>query len=191
MKISNDTRTAILDTTQDLVQRQSISGVSFQQLADRIGIKKGSMYYHFRSKDELSIAMLERAGQQLKDSFARGVKKTALEQLCYFLDIYSDFIGAGSRMCPGGAYVGEWDKLSRTVKTRVNRLIRIQDKGLKNIVTTGLESGEFKSNGMSADELSLWLVSNLQGALLTSRVVGNKEPFEASIKVITQFLRAK
>ncbi len=191
MKHSNDTRTAILDTTQDLVQRQSISGVSFQDLADRIGIKKGSMYYHFKSKDDLSIAMLDRAGQQLKDSFKRGYEKTATNQLSYFLKIYSEYIGAGTRMCPGGAYVGEWDKLSNPVKSRVKWLIEIQNKGLKKILAAGVKNDEFETHGMSIDELALWLVSNLQGALLTSRVVGNKEPFEAIVQVIGRFLQVK
>jgi AcrR family transcriptional regulator len=38
--IAKDTRTAILDAAQDMVQRQSIRVVRFQELAKRTGIKK-------------------------------------------------------------------------------------------------------------------------------------------------------
>jgi AcrR family transcriptional regulator len=38
--IAKDTRTAILDAAQDMVQRQSIRGVRFQELAKRTGIKR-------------------------------------------------------------------------------------------------------------------------------------------------------
>ena len=102
MKNSQDTRSSILDVAQDMVQRQSISGVSFQELANRIGIKKGSMYYHFATKDELTIAMLDRATADLKASFKRGENKTPTEQIKYFINIYKMYIGPGEKMCPGG-----------------------------------------------------------------------------------------
>jgi TetR/AcrR family transcriptional repressor of nem operon len=187
----NNTRTAILEVAQDMVQRKSISGVSFQDLANQIGIKKGSMYYHFASKDELSCAMLKQAGEALKISFARGKHKTAVQQLDYFLTIYSEFIGAGKRMCPGGAFAGEWGNISSDVKKQVTELLNIQVDGIKAIVEFGLDSDEFDSNGLSLDDLSLWFFSTLQGALLTSRVMESKKSFEVSVKSIKHFLYKK
>lgn len=188
MNAGKDTKTAILDAAQDMVQRQSISGVSFQELANRIGIKKGSMYYHFESKDALSLAMLDRARLGLKASFERGRSKTAIQQLDYYLNIYSFFIGAGERMCPGGAFAGEWEKQSSPVKEQVNKLIDVQYRGIKNIIEKGLETDEFDAHGLSLEDLSLWVVSCLQGALLTSRIMGNKTSFESCAKTIRSFL---
>lgn len=108
MKTTNDTRTNILDVAQDLVQRQSISGVSFQELAKRIGIKKGSMYYHFETKDDLSVAMLDRVTEQLQQSFRLGESKTARQRLDYYLAIYLKHIEVGAQLCTGGSFVGEW-----------------------------------------------------------------------------------
>ncbi len=188
MNTGKDTRTAILDAAQDMVQRQSISGVSFQELADRIGIKKGSMYYHFESKSALAAAMLERARLALKASFERGHSKTAVQQLDYYLNIYSEFIGAGQRMCPAGAFAGVWERQSSPVKEQVNKLITTQLQGIKNIISKGLKSGEFNAHGLSLDDLALWVVSNLQGALLTGRIMGNKKSFDSSAKTIRKFL---
>ncbi len=188
IKARKDTKTAILDETQELVQERSISGVSFQELANRIGIKKGSMYYHFESKDALSVAMLKRVGDELQASFKRGQHKTAMEQLDYFLTVYSDFIGAGKRLCPGGAFAGEWGNLSDEVKEQVNRLIAVQVKGIRNILSAGIDSGQFDAHDLSLEELSEWMVACLQGALLTSRIKGGKKGFERSAKVIRKFL---
>ena len=188
MKTGNDTKTAILDAAQDMVQRQSISGVSFQELANRIGIKKGSMYYHFESKDALAAAMLDRARLDLKASFERGQSKTAIQQLDYYLNIYRRFIGAGRRMCPAGSFAGVWEKQSSPVKEQVNKLITVQLKGIKNIISKGLKSGEFNAHGLSLDDLALWVVSNLQGALLTGRIMENKKSFDSSAKTIRKFL---
>jgi len=183
-----DTKTTILNVAQDLLQRQSISGVSFQELANRIGIKKGSMYYHFETKDDLAAAILTRASQDLKVSFERGYHKTAIQQLEYFFSIYSDFIGAGERLCPGGSFAGEWGKISEPVKMQVIKLIKIQTQGIKDIIDAGLKSGEFESHDLSLDDLTVWLVSCLQGSLLTSRIMSSKDPLNSSIKIAQKFL---
>ena len=188
MKNATDTKTAILDVAQDLLQRQSISGVSFQELANRIGIKKGSMYYHFETKDDLATAILTRASKNLKLSFERGYHKTATQQLDYFFNIYRDFIRVGERLCPGGAFAGEWGKISEPVKKQVNKLIQVQIQGLKDIITAGLKSGEFECHDLSLDDLTLWLVSCLHGSLLTSRIMGSKKSFNSSIKIAQSFL---
>jgi len=188
MKTATDTKTAILDAAQDLLQSQSISGVSFQELANRIGIKKGSMYYHFETKDDLATAILQRACEDLKLSFERGYHKPPTEQLEYFFSIYDKFIGVGERLCPGGAFAGEWGKISEPVKKQVNKLIQIQIHGVKEIIAAGLQSGEFQCHDLSLDDVTLWIVSCLHGSLLTSRIMGSKISFNSSIKIAQKFL---
>jgi len=188
MKRPNNTRSAILDVAQDMVQRQSISGVSFQELANRIGIKKGSLYYHFESKDDLAVALLERATLEMKQSFLRGETKSPLERLNYFLDIYLLNIIPTEKLCPGGAFAGEWDKLSNPVKERVNRLIDTQVKGVSDILSQGIQSGVFNDHAKTVEELAHWVIACVQGALVTSRVSQNRAIFESSITIITEYL---
>jgi len=188
MKTTKDTRSTILDVAQDMVQRQSISGVSFQELANRIGIKKGSMYYHFESKDELSIAMLERATEDLKASFKRGKHKSATEQLRYFFAIYFRIIGPGQRMCPGGAFAGEWDKLSEPVHQSVRAVLNAQIEGVEEIIVAGVSKGEFADHGQSPKALASWIISCLQGAILTSRVEENDTHFNFAVNTIERYL---
>lgn len=189
MNIAKDTRTAIIDVALDLVQRQSISGVSFQELAKRVGIKKGSMYYHFETKDDLSIAILARASQDMKTSFERSESLHSTERLDNFFSIYSRFIGPGEKLCPGGAFAGEWEKLSEHVRSYVNKLFDVQVIGIKKIVEAGFEEGEFISHNQSPEVLALWVVSCLQGALLTSRVMESHVPFDAAVNVIRSYLK--
>lgn len=188
MNNTKDTRSEILDVAMDMVQRLSISGVSFQELANRVGIKKGSMYYHFESKDALSIALLDRASIDLKASFVRGKEKSASRQLKYFFSIYIKYIGPGHKICPGGAFAGQWEKLSAPVQQSVSRVVSVQQIGLTNIIDLGLSSGEFTGHGQTAKELACWVLSCLQGAVLISRVEGQSLSFDASLKVIENYL---
>ena len=51
------TRQAILDAAGGLFQRLGYSGTSMQQIADEVGILKGSMYHHYGSKQEILYAL--------------------------------------------------------------------------------------------------------------------------------------
>ncbi len=188
MSLTKDTRTSILDAAQDLVQRQSISGVSFQELAKRTGIKKGSMYYHFESKDDLTLALLERATIELRESFERGEGKTPKQRLAYYFNIYRLYVIPSEKLCPGGAFAGEWDKLSEPVQEQVKRLLMAQSKGLKSVIAAGVETGDFNDQGQSLDELTQWIVSCIQGSLLVCRIYDSKQAFESAVKVINSYL---
>jgi TetR/AcrR family transcriptional repressor of nem operon len=191
MKIPNDTRTAILDVAQDMVQRMSISGVSFQELANRVGIKKGSLYYHFESKDDLAVALLERSTSQMKESFVLGLSKGPLERLNYFLNIFLLHIIPAEKLCPGGAFAGEWGKLSSPVKAQVNRLVEAQVQGVSEILIEGIQTGAFNDHGQTVEELAQWIIASVQGALLTSRISESPVMFESTLKIIKEYLSQK
>src|SRR5919106_4815605 len=53
------TKTRALKEAQDLFQRVGYDGFSFQDIADKIGIKKGSLYEHFKSKEELMLYLMD------------------------------------------------------------------------------------------------------------------------------------
>ncbi|MFL5962439.1 MAG: TetR/AcrR family transcriptional regulator [Gaiellaceae bacterium] len=56
-----DTRARILEAALDVFSEYGFEGSSLQQIADRLGLTKAALYYHFRSKDELLEALVEPA----------------------------------------------------------------------------------------------------------------------------------
>lgn len=54
-----DTRAAILGAAYDLFYRQGFNRVSIDAIAERAGVTKRTVYYHFASKDDLAAAALE------------------------------------------------------------------------------------------------------------------------------------
>src|ERR1700722_19641496 len=56
-----DTRTRILDAALDLFSEHGFEGTTLQQIADRLGLTKAALYYHFPSKDDLLEALNEPA----------------------------------------------------------------------------------------------------------------------------------
>ncbi|ULE31769.1 TetR/AcrR family transcriptional regulator [Mycobacterium sp. IDR2000157661] len=54
-----DTRTRLLDVAVGLISRHSFAGTSLQMIADELGFTKAAIYYHFKTRDQLLIALLE------------------------------------------------------------------------------------------------------------------------------------
>ncbi|MEQ0563530.1 TetR/AcrR family transcriptional regulator [Amycolatopsis sp. NEAU-NG30] len=71
----SDTKQRILEVARDLFTSQGVQRTSLQDIADRLGITKPALYYHFPSRDDLvrSIVqpMLEDGEKFLLDRQAR------------------------------------------------------------------------------------------------------------------------
>ncbi len=57
------TRERILDTALQLFTEKGFDATSLQEIADRLGFTKAAIYYHFRSKDDILMALHMRMHQ--------------------------------------------------------------------------------------------------------------------------------
>src|SRR5437899_1851978 len=55
----SDARERLVAATIDLLRSESYGAASVDSICERAGVKKGSFYHFFRSKDELVIAALD------------------------------------------------------------------------------------------------------------------------------------
>lgn len=53
-----DIRTTILDQAQRLFVQHGYHGLSMRQIAEAVGVSKTALYYHFKDKEELFLAIL-------------------------------------------------------------------------------------------------------------------------------------
>ena len=55
--VAASTRDRILDVALDLFIDQGYDGTSLRQIADRLGITKAALYYHFEAKEDILMAL--------------------------------------------------------------------------------------------------------------------------------------
>lgn len=68
-RMSGDERKShILETALTLFSEKSYDGVSLQEIADRVGILKGSVYYYYRSKEDLLADALGQVRAEYRES---------------------------------------------------------------------------------------------------------------------------
>lgn len=58
---NNRKKELILDTMQQLMNETNAQSISISDIAQKAGIGKGSIYYYFRSKEEILEAVIERS----------------------------------------------------------------------------------------------------------------------------------
>jgi AcrR family transcriptional regulator len=59
-RVEPEARERILDTAYELFSRRGVRGVGVDEVIERAGVAKATLYRHFPSKDELVLAFLER-----------------------------------------------------------------------------------------------------------------------------------
>ena len=62
---TKEVREAILDTTDKLLARFGYSKMTIDDLAKEVGIGKGSIYLHFKSKEEIVLSLTDRVIERL------------------------------------------------------------------------------------------------------------------------------
>jgi AcrR family transcriptional regulator len=88
-------RERILDTSYELFSRRGIRAVGVDELIERAGVAKATLYRHFPSKDDLVVAFLERREQRWTREWvekeARRRASSPEEQLLAIFDAFDEW----------------------------------------------------------------------------------------------------
>jgi AcrR family transcriptional regulator len=70
-KEATSTRERILDVALDLFTEKGFDGTSLREIAERLGVTKAALYYHFASKDDILMALHLRLHEFGKDALSQ------------------------------------------------------------------------------------------------------------------------
>jgi AcrR family transcriptional regulator len=118
--------------------------VSLEDVADRLDVTKGSLYYYFASKDELVTAAIETLGNEWTarlEGLPAGQSGTAAERLHALV---REHIGIAVREYPAALRLflapQDWPAAQQA---RIKELRRRHDAVFRAVVEEGVSSGDF------------------------------------------------
>lgn len=85
---AENTRDAILDATDRMLAKHGYKKMTIEDLAREVGIGKGSIYLHFKSKEEIALSHIDRIVSRLKTRLAaiaqqnKSIEKRLADMLC-------------------------------------------------------------------------------------------------------------
>jgi len=182
------TRERILDSAQRLTQTRSFHGFSFQDIADEIGIRKASLYHHFESKDDVAVAMLQRAADWVSAQFKKVEGREPKERLEAYFDLFRQIHGKAERMCPGGSFAAVFGAVSSPVQATLHRYAKMHVDWLEEVVRDGVEQGQFTIDDQRPRDVAIQILAGVQGALLAGRLSSDRHVLAVVAEGIRRYL---
>ena len=182
----SETAEQILDLAETLIQTRGYSAFSYQDISDALGIRKASIHYHFPSKTDLGIAVVDRYIERFGNALAviaGEMTNSSMAMLDHYVAPYLEFGATSDKVCLCGALAGEMMALPKELRTRVDHFFRSHQSWLADILKRGAERGEFHLSAAPAKTARL-VFGALQGALLVKRTTGDASQLRDVVGVI-------
>lgn len=185
------TRHEALSCGQKLLQTQGFNGFSFQDIADSLGIRKASLHYHFKSKQDLALALIEDFQSRFSLWTTKVEQKNDSEQVQLYLELFSSMLQDHKKVCPVGAFCLEIQSLDAEVIRSLQAFFELQRKWLVKRISKICTPKKIDKFG-GEEVLAGFIMSSIQGSLLTARLQPSatlaKRTFQSHMKIIVDHL---
>jgi TetR/AcrR family transcriptional regulator, transcriptional repressor for nem operon len=188
----SDTKTAILDAAQQLIQRSGANAMSYQHISEAIGIRKASIHYHFPSKDALLEALIQRYTAYflgLVDTIIES-KRDARAKLRAYAELFEATLREGrqDKACLCGMLGAELSTLASPAAAGVRRFYRENQKRLVRILEEGKAQKQFHYRG-DTNVVAEMIFSLLEGGALVARAEGGHKRLHAMVEQTVTLLQ--
>ena len=72
-----DTRQRLLDAAEELVNRQGFAATSIDQILEQVGVTKGAFFHHFKTKNDLARALIQRFAEADRELLTLAVEASS------------------------------------------------------------------------------------------------------------------
>ena len=138
-------REKILNTATQLFIQKGSEKTSMQDIAQTAGISKGAIYHHFKSKDEIVLAVIRSRQELMEEEMKQWLKATenltGREQLQTILK--SNLESQTARATDG--IVGEYEKDAGFILTMMRDNLRIGAPVVSDIIKKGMADGSLRT----------------------------------------------
>lgn len=154
-KAATASRNRILQEGVALVSRDGLAGVSIGGLAQQVGMSKSGLFAHFRSKDEVQIALLDRSAE-IATAHVVAPAMAAEDGLPRLEALVRNWLGWATRAglpggCPVAAALFELDDVAGPVRDKVAALEAEWQGLLTRLVGEAVARGHLRAD-LDADQ---------------------------------------
>lgn len=184
-----DTAEKIVKTAEALIIERGYAGFSYQDVADRVGIRKPSIHHHFPSKAELGTAVISRYRRKMRQAWT-SIDGDNPDFWIILQDYVTPMITLGRNIplaCTGGVLGGEFPNLPKDMQSELNAFFNEQENWLTALLEAGRLAGAFQFNG-EPRAIARFIFSAVEGALLIKRARSDTDYFDDVLESINRLL---
>ena len=184
------TQQHILESAQKVFLQKGFAATSITDLMAAAGVTKGSLYFHFDSKEQIGLAVLERARESfmafLEDSLQGDSPGQSLEN---FLQRACDHHGRAAFI--GGCLFGntalETSDTEPVYARFVAQVFAEWREKLEAVITKAQQAGQVRSD-IGAGEMAQFVISVLEGSIMQARLYKEGRPLTDGANTLRRLL---
>lgn len=187
-----DTRTAILDEAVAIASRTGFTALTIGQLASRTGMSKSGLFAHFKSKEALQLAALERGRERFTDLVVRPTLAAprGVERVRALVDNWlvweTDALQGGCIFIAGSV---EYDDQPGAMRDALVRNQRDWAEFIETVCRTAVSEGDFRSD-LDVAQLAFSLQGLIYAYHHTSRLLRDPEALTRTRAALDDLLRS-
>lgn len=164
----------ILDHAQRILLRDGFQNLNLDELAESVEYSKGTLYLHFKTKEDIALAVVTRALKERAEFFERALTFNGRSReraravgfaCCHFANVYPDYFSV-ELMLKSQSF---WEKADEARQHQYGmqggRCFRVVHR----IVTEGLQAGDLPPGKMSPEQIVFGIASTAMGSHIMSR----------------------
>ena len=188
-KSQSDTKSKIIGLGEKLLLGQGFNGFSYADIASAMGIKNAAIHYHFPSKSDLGLAIIQRARERFKKwGTDKETEQLAdWERLDSFFKIYRHYLAKRESVCLCGALETDFMTLPKPMQEETKDLVSDLLNWLSKFLDGGRQRKTFSFPGTPRDQ-AIVVLAVMQGGLQITRGGMDQSVFDSAVSQIRRLL---
>ncbi len=187
---SEQTREKVILASLELINRQGYTATSMDDITRETGVKKGNLYFHFSSKEELTIQLLTYAREDFLSYLKSHITDTSpLENLKNIIE--ADYRLHRKKHFVGGCIFGNIALEMADTNTRLSAFVQdVLDDWISlvlDLLNQAIKAGELKIR-CDPESMARHIVASLEGGVMFSRMSKNGKELRDCINAIYSIL---
>jgi TetR/AcrR family transcriptional repressor of nem operon len=191
----NKSKEKILVSAKELFHENGFQQTSVDEILKKSGVTKSNFYYHFKSKEELGLIILDRFIQLYESDVLMktlGNKElTPSERLIEFYRSVRTFHRdlEKPRGCPFGNMAIEMSGSNESFREKLSVFFNAWEKIIEECISEGMRSGDFRGD-LPPGVIAQLILSHLEGAIMMVKTHRSIEPLSSGSETILRLLKA-
>jgi TetR/AcrR family transcriptional repressor of nem operon len=189
MSKGDDTRRRIIENAAAIFNQHGFAGASMSELMGATGLKKGGIYRHFSSKEQLAAEAFDYAWRAATDARMHDLAEVpnSVDKLRRFIANFIERRPAVPGGCPALNTGVEADDGNPLLRGRALKAFREWRKRLAVIIAGGIKKREIRQ-GVDPKALATLIISSLEGALAISRLEKRQHALTSVRRYLERYL---
>ena len=179
----SDTQTKILDCAVSLISERGYNAFSYKDIAKEIGIKTASIHYHYPSKADLGLAVVERYNEEFGSVLKAYEQKSSsgLGRIKLFAKGLIDVFDSGKGFCLCVSLAADETTLTPETSSAVCGFFDTSLEWLERCVVLAKAEGELRDD-LHPSRTAMSLLSLFEGAMILARAKSSDKPLRTALK---------